>query len=176
MAASAVVPVAGVITYLRSVKLIPPINNPITGITTSFTKEVAIAVNAPPMMTPTARSNTLPREINSLNSAIKPFDFLIFLHSLLYNYLFIRGRKQRCFLPAFSIWQLEHVFYALFSNSVYTYAYCTTADKKWQEIYCSFCSKKKCNKKAVPSTSFFLTLKTLPYFTWPNSSQSHIPQ
>src|SRR5699024_11815897 len=33
-----------------------------------------MAVNAPPMITPTAISTTLPREINSLNSLMKPLE------------------------------------------------------------------------------------------------------
>ena len=41
---------------------------PIGGISTSFTSDDTIFPNAPPMMTPTARSMTLPRIANSLNS------------------------------------------------------------------------------------------------------------
>ena len=41
---------------------------PITGPITSFTREVTIALNAPPTTTPTARSMTLPFMIKSLNS------------------------------------------------------------------------------------------------------------
>ena len=41
------------------------------GMTTSLTRELTMSVNAPPMMTPTARSMTFPREINCLNSVQK---------------------------------------------------------------------------------------------------------
>src|SRR5699024_5421597 len=73
MAASGVSPEAGVMTYLRPVKSMPPKRMPMTGMTTSLTRELTMAVNAPPMMTPTARSMTLPREMNCLNSAQKLF-------------------------------------------------------------------------------------------------------
>ena len=43
--------------------------------------EVTIAENAPPIITPTARSITFPLEINSLNSA-KNFSFKIPLFKL----------------------------------------------------------------------------------------------
>ena len=46
----------------------PPIIMETTGITTSLTRELTIAVKAPPMMIPTARSMTEPRLMNSLNS------------------------------------------------------------------------------------------------------------
>lgn len=46
----------------------PPIIIDTTGMTTSLTREVTMAVNAPPMMIPTARSVTDPRLMNSLNS------------------------------------------------------------------------------------------------------------
>ncbi len=42
---------------------------------TSFTREVEILPNAPPMMTPTAISITLPRAIKVLNSPMKLFFF-----------------------------------------------------------------------------------------------------
>jgi hypothetical protein len=42
----------------------------ITGMMISFTKEDTIALKAPPMMMPTARSITFPLEINALNSFI----------------------------------------------------------------------------------------------------------
>jgi hypothetical protein len=43
------------------------------GIRMPSTSEVTIFVKAAPMMTPTARSTTLPRATNSLNSLTKPF-------------------------------------------------------------------------------------------------------
>ena len=39
----------------------------------SLVSEVTMAVNAPPMMTPTAMSMTLPRMMNSLNSLMNLF-------------------------------------------------------------------------------------------------------
>lgn len=39
----------------------------------SFTREVTIAVKAPPMITSTAKSITLPREMNSRKSVKNPF-------------------------------------------------------------------------------------------------------
>src|SRR2546421_6109841 len=47
-----------------------PPNIPITGVITSFVMESTIAVNAAPIITPTARSTTFPRRMNSLNPAI----------------------------------------------------------------------------------------------------------
>ena len=44
-----------------------------TGVMISLQSEVTIAPNAPPMITPTAKSMTLPRLMNSLNSAINFF-------------------------------------------------------------------------------------------------------
>ena len=54
-------------------KLIPPSIIPSRGVMISDTSELTIAVNAPPMMIPTAILITLPLLINSLNSLIKPF-------------------------------------------------------------------------------------------------------
>src|SRR5690606_20057595 len=54
----------------RSVKLAPPRIRPIGGIMTSLTSEVTIPPKAEPMTTPTARSMTLPRMANVLNSSI----------------------------------------------------------------------------------------------------------
>lgn len=46
----------------------------------SLTRELTIVVNAPPTTTPTARSITLPRLMNSLNSSINfLFDLIRFL-------------------------------------------------------------------------------------------------
>ena len=55
------------------VKSTPPASNPTIGITMSFTNELTMAVNAPPTATPTARSTTEPRLINSMNS-LRKFD------------------------------------------------------------------------------------------------------
>ena len=52
----------------KELKSKPPIIMEITGMTTSLTREVTMAVKAPPMMIPTARSMTDPRLMNSLNS------------------------------------------------------------------------------------------------------------
>jgi LemA protein len=46
----------------------PPESAPITGMMMSSVSDATILPNAPPMMTPTARSITLPRAMNSLNS------------------------------------------------------------------------------------------------------------
>jgi hypothetical protein len=45
---------------------VPPIM-PISGVMMSLTSESTIAPKAAPMMTPTARSRALPREMKSLN-------------------------------------------------------------------------------------------------------------
>lgn len=66
---------------------------PIAGMTISFTREVTIAVKALPMITPTARSMTLPREINFLNSAIKPFAFSF--HTSLLIFRFVHALYKR---------------------------------------------------------------------------------
>ena len=55
----------------RLVKLTPPTRRPTRGMTISLTREVTIEPKAPPMITPTARSMTLPRLMNSLNSVAK---------------------------------------------------------------------------------------------------------
>ena len=59
---------ASFIVHLRSLKLRPPMSRPIGGITTSDTNDVTIFPNAPPMITPTAMSITLPLRANILNS------------------------------------------------------------------------------------------------------------
>ena len=46
----------------------PPVMSTMKGWTMSLTNDVTIAVNAAPMMMPTAMSITLPRLMNSLNS------------------------------------------------------------------------------------------------------------
>ena len=45
----------------------------ISGVKMLVTSEVTTAVNAAPMTTATARSTTLPRRMNSLNSVTMPF-------------------------------------------------------------------------------------------------------
>ena len=54
-----------------------PPNNPRKGVRISLFRLVTMAVNAPPMMTPTAMSITLPFMINFLNSATNPLPLLI---------------------------------------------------------------------------------------------------
>ena len=54
-------------------KSIPPMMIPITGVMTSFTRELTMEVKAPPIMMPTAMVITFPLAINSLNSAINFF-------------------------------------------------------------------------------------------------------
>jgi hypothetical protein len=53
------------------VKSIPPVRKDITGMMISATSELTIFPNAPPITTQTARSMTLPRMANDLNSSIK---------------------------------------------------------------------------------------------------------
>ena len=54
-------------------KSLPFVIRPIRGITRSLTTDVTIFWKAPPMITPTARSITLPRIAKSLNSLRNPF-------------------------------------------------------------------------------------------------------
>src|SRR5262249_5672839 len=61
----------------------PPSRSPIGGISTSPTKDETILPNAAPMMTPTARSTTLPRLMKSRNS------FAMGMESLLRRLLFV---------------------------------------------------------------------------------------
>jgi hypothetical protein len=49
-----------------------PISLPITGMMMSLTSESTIFPKAPPMMTPTAKSSTLPLMAKSRNSCIMP--------------------------------------------------------------------------------------------------------
>lgn len=53
------------------VKSKPPASRLTRGIIMSLTREVTMAVKEPPTATPTAKSKTLPRSINSLNSLAK---------------------------------------------------------------------------------------------------------
>ena len=56
-------------TINRLVKsILPPKSVEIRGMTMSFTKESTILPKAPPIMTPTARSTTLPLTAKALNS------------------------------------------------------------------------------------------------------------
>ncbi len=50
-----------------------------------------MAVNAPPTMTPTAISNTLPREIKSLNSLKNFFIFYLLYLRIVYGLNYISG-------------------------------------------------------------------------------------
>ncbi len=52
----------------KSAKFTPPVSTPTTGMIRSPTSDETIFPNAPPTTTPTARSMTLPRMANSLNS------------------------------------------------------------------------------------------------------------
>ena len=76
MATASVVSVAGLRTICRAEKSIPPMRSPMTGLMKSLTKELTIAVNAPPTVIPTAISMTFPLEMNFLNSAKKPLFFI----------------------------------------------------------------------------------------------------
>ena len=60
-----------------SVKLTSPVTLLMGGIMMSCTMEVTILPNAAPMMTPTARSTTLPFIANSLNSLINPIEVFL---------------------------------------------------------------------------------------------------
>ena len=55
----------------RLEKSTPPTINPIIGVKILFTKLVTIDENAPPTITPTAKSKTFPLAINFLNSTKK---------------------------------------------------------------------------------------------------------
>ena len=56
----------------RLVKSTLPVAREMTGMMMSLTSEVTMVLKAPPTITPTAISMTLPRMINSLNSFIIP--------------------------------------------------------------------------------------------------------
>lgn len=66
----------------------PPMNILTTGMTMLFTREVTIELKAPPTTTPMARSTTLPRLMNSLNSLIIAGS-LTFLRSLISGFFII---------------------------------------------------------------------------------------
>ena len=65
---ASVVSVAALRTMFSLPRSTPPMIMPMRGMNTSFTKEVVIFPKAPPRITPTAMSSTLPRMANSLNS------------------------------------------------------------------------------------------------------------
>ena len=60
---------------LRSAKEFSRTKMPMMGMMMSAVRESAMALKAPPTMTPTAISITLPRAINCLNSATNPLFF-----------------------------------------------------------------------------------------------------
>jgi hypothetical protein len=68
LGASAVPPIVAA----SALKLMPPEIKPITGMRTSATSDDTIFPKAPPMITATARSNTLPRLMKAWNSASMP--------------------------------------------------------------------------------------------------------
>ena len=61
----------------RPEKSSPPMMSEMSGLMISLTSAVTMAVNAPPTTTPTARSMTLPREMNTLNSSSQPGFFMM---------------------------------------------------------------------------------------------------
>src|SRR5690242_11840798 len=58
-------------TTKKLAKSTPPRARPMGGIRTSLTSELTIPVKEAPMITPTAKSTTLPRTANFLNSEIR---------------------------------------------------------------------------------------------------------
>lgn len=66
------VPATGMVSPATSVPL-PPVMSLMSGLMMSSVSDVTMAVNAAPMMMPTAISITLPRLMNSLNSAKRLF-------------------------------------------------------------------------------------------------------
>ena len=72
MTAASPVPKKLGIVHERLVKFTPPPIRPTMGMMMSFTSEFTMAVKAPPTATPTARSTTEPRLMNSINSLRKP--------------------------------------------------------------------------------------------------------
>jgi len=63
---------AGFSTYFQSETLTPPSATPTSGMTMPSTSALTILPKAAPITTPTARSTTLPRAMNSLNSPTMP--------------------------------------------------------------------------------------------------------
>src|SRR5580658_9361489 len=68
MATSATLPAAGFNTHFSAAKSTPPVIRPIGGMMIWSTRLLTMAPKAAPMITPTARSTTLPRAMNSRNS------------------------------------------------------------------------------------------------------------
>src|SRR5689334_1944916 len=66
----------------RSAKFTPPMTLPIGGMMMSLTTEVTTLPKATPIITPTARSTTLPLRANSLNSFIMLITFLEYIASV----------------------------------------------------------------------------------------------
>src|SRR5271163_1198947 len=66
----------------------------------SFTSELTIAPNAPPIMTPTARSTTLPRRTNALKSLAKLIDFPLLLSQFPLRLGFTAVRTRQYQKPA----------------------------------------------------------------------------
>src|SRR5215471_8280979 len=66
------------ITRKKLEKSAPPSARPMGGISTSLTSELTILVKAAPMITPTAKSTTLPRTANFLNSVNRDMDWHLF--------------------------------------------------------------------------------------------------
>ena len=68
-------PPPGSCTAMAARASLLPAKMPRMGLRMSLTRELVMAEKAPPMMTPTARSITLPRAMNLRNSAKKPVVF-----------------------------------------------------------------------------------------------------
>ena len=64
-------------TTKKLAKSTPPRAKPMGGMITSLTSEVTMPVKDAPMITPTARSTTLPRMANFLNSPIRDMDAIL---------------------------------------------------------------------------------------------------
>lgn len=64
---------AGCKTNFKSAKFTLPIISPIGGIITSLTRELTMPVKAEPMIIPTDKSITFPREMKVLNSLASDF-------------------------------------------------------------------------------------------------------
>src|SRR5471032_511496 len=61
-------------TRKKLAKSTPPSAKPIGGMMTSLTSELTMPVKEAPMITPTARSTTVPRTANFLNSSIRAME------------------------------------------------------------------------------------------------------
>ena len=69
------------ITKPEMLSVPPPATTAMSGLMMWSVSAVTMDVNAPPMMTPTARSITLPRLMNSLNSLRKVFMSILLLRN-----------------------------------------------------------------------------------------------